>query len=108
MTLFYAKDNEGTQTGTDDKSTTGNMANKDDQTTDQKKRKGGYDFRCGQVLMATPYGQRQLVLHGRTPEEIRQAFGFSPEFMAECFRVALQAQPLNKDFEPFTSAQDYR
>ena len=72
-----------------------------------KKRKG-YDFRCGQVLMATPYGQRQLVLHGRTPEEIRQALGFSPEFMAECFRVALNAQPLKKDFKPFESIKDYQ
>ena len=75
--------------------------------TPYKKKGGMYDFVCGQVLMATPYGQRMLVQYGIKAEDTRQALGFSPEFMACCFREAFQAQPLNKNFEPFQNKEDY-
>ena len=69
--------------------------------------RGGYDFRCGQVLLATPYGQRQLVEYGVRADDIRQALGFTPAFMAQCFRTALAAQALDKSFQPFASKEQY-
>ena len=105
------KDKEAAQAWPDDQSPTGSSGQKGAEVLDQPKRKsakGGYDFQCGQVMMATPYGQMQLVRQGCKPEEIRQALGFSPEFMAGCFRAALAAQPLNKGFQPFQSKEDYQ
>ena len=73
----------------------------------QAQEQGGYDFRCGQVLLATPYGQRQLHEYGVRADDIRQSLGFDPAFMAQCFRTALAAQPLDKLCKPFASRQDY-
>ena len=74
----------------------------------RKNKNRGYDFACGQVLMATPYGQRQLAEHGVTPEDIRQALGFSKEFMIRCYQAALQAEPLKKDGQRFQDKDDFQ
>ena len=77
-------------------------------TQKTRKRKNGYDFQCGQVFMCTPYAQRQFDFQGVTAEEIRQTLGYTPGFMAQCFRVAMDAKPLNKDFQPFPNDQEYQ
>ena len=106
---------EGTKTWPDDQigqaatSGEGIQDGEETQTTQKtRKRKVGYDFQCGQVFMCTPYVQRQFDFQGIPAEEIRQALGFTPGFMAQCFRVAMAAKPLNKDFQPFHNDQEYQ